>query len=102
ASNASTPWSRDAQGQPIIVGFSAATPERNIATLYGYDGLGRTSLVTETGILTGSFNVATLRFSAATTRVTRTQYDELGRPVTVTLNYRPDLPAGVDRNVQML
>src|SRR5262249_10877961 len=38
----------------------------------------------------------------ATTRMMRTQYDELSRPITVTLNYRPDLSAGVDRNVQML
>jgi YD repeat-containing protein len=58
-----------------------------VATLYGYDGLGRTVLVTETGILTGTFNPTTLQFSTATTRVTKTEYDTLSRPVTVTLDY---------------
>ena len=58
--------------------------------------------MTETGLLAGSFDTSTQRFSQAATRVTRTQYDAQSRPMTVTLNYRPDLPVGVfpDVNVQ--
>ncbi len=46
--------------------------------------------MTETGILTGTFNVSTLQFSDVTTRTTRTEYDGLSRPMTVTLNYRAE------------
>jgi YD repeat-containing protein len=67
--------------------YSPTQPDTNVATFYGYDGLGRATLVTETGILSGSFNPSTLQFSTTTARVTRTEYDELSRPVTVTLNY---------------
>jgi RHS repeat-associated protein len=82
--------------------YSPATPDRNVATFYGIDGLGRTAFVTETGILTGTFNTTTLQFSDVTSRTTRTEYDTLSRPVTVTLNEQPDLGASADRNVQLL
>ncbi|KPL83060.1 hypothetical protein SE18_19680 [Herpetosiphon geysericola] len=74
--------------------FSPSYPSGNIATLYGYDWLGRTTLVTETGILTGTFNPSTLLWSGSTSRVTRTEYDVLSRPVTTTLNYRADINGG--------
>ncbi|KAB8144824.1 hypothetical protein F8S13_03020 [Chloroflexia bacterium SDU3-3] len=96
------PLTLDSQGQPVFQPFAPAHPDQNVATLMGYDGFGRTSLVTQTGILTGTFNPQTLTFSAATTRVTKTEYDSLSRPVTTTLNYRPGLPASADTNVQML
>lgn len=98
------PLQLDDQGQPIYQPYTTAQPDANVAMLYRYDGLGRTALVTETGILSGAFDPATLRFSDTTTRVTRTEYDQLSRPVTVTLNYRPDLPIGMlpDVNIQML
>jgi RHS repeat-associated protein len=95
------PLTLDSQGQPILQPFSPVTPDTNVATLYGYDGLGGTELVTETGILDGGFDPATLRFSTATTRVTRTEYDQLSRPVTTTLNYRPGLPTSADTNVRL-
>jgi RHS repeat-associated protein len=91
----------DAFGQPIYEAFSAAQPDRNVSTLYQYDGLGRTSLVTETGLLTGSFDPVLLQFSSTDTRTTRYQYDELSRPMTVTLNYRPSLPATADTNIEL-
>ncbi|MFP4440377.1 MAG: discoidin domain-containing protein, partial [Chloroflexaceae bacterium] len=97
-----TPFQVDADGLPLFQAFDPATPDQNVATFYGYDGLGRTTLVTETGILTGTFDPATRSFSQATERVTRTEYDELSRPVTVTLNYQPGVPAGPDVNVQTL
>jgi len=102
ARNLSGPLSFDSQGQPLIPVFSAAQPDRNVATFYGYDGLGRTTLVTETGILTGTFDLTTLTFSNATTRVTRTEYDELSRPITTILNYRPGVPTTADTNLQIL
>jgi YD repeat-containing protein len=72
-------------------------------SIYGYDGLGRTAFVTEIGILTGTFDVNTLQFNQATQRVTRTEFDTLNRPVTVTLNYRPaPISASADRNVQLI
>ncbi|MFD3166314.1 RHS repeat-associated core domain-containing protein [Herpetosiphon sp. NSE202] len=74
--------------------FSPTYPSGNVATLYGYDWLGRTTLVTETGILTGTFNPSTLLWSGSTSRVTRTEYDVLSRPVTTTLNYRADINGG--------
>ncbi|MCG8353759.1 MAG: RHS repeat protein, partial [Chloroflexales bacterium] len=82
--------------------FDPAAPDANVTTFYGYDGLGRTTLVTQTGILTGTFDPGLRRFSAATERVTRTEYDDLNRPITVTLNYQPGVPAGPDVNVQTL
>ncbi len=82
-------------------GYSATLPDANIATSYGYDSLGRTVLVTETGILTGTFNTSTVQFSAADTRMTKTEYDTLSRPVTVTLNYRPGLPQTADSNIPL-
>jgi hypothetical protein len=92
------PVQLDNQGQPLIPdtppAFAPAQADANVATLYGYDGLGRQRLVTQTGIQTGTFDTATRTFSAATTRVTRTQYDAQSRPVTTTLNYQPGLPVG--------
>ncbi len=91
-------------GQLVFQPFDPARPDQNIATRYGYDGLGRTTFVTQTGILTGTFDPATRTWSQATTQVTRTEYDALSRPVTVTLNYRADQPVGTvpDVNVQLL
>ena len=96
-----TPLQFDSQGQVVAQTFSPATPDRNVATLYGYDGLGRTVLVTETGILTGTFTLATRQFSQATQRVTRTQYDSLSRPITVTLNFQSGQPSTADMNVNL-
>ena len=98
------PLEFDSQGQPIFQDFAASTPDRNVATRYGFDGLGRTVLVTETGILTGTFDTTARTFSDSAIRMTRTEYDALSRPVTTTLNYRPDLPVGArpDVNVQTL
>ncbi|HEU4321507.1 MAG TPA: DUF6531 domain-containing protein [Roseiflexaceae bacterium] len=98
------PLQLDPHGQPLLQPFSAAAPDRNVATLYGYDGLGRTAFVTQTGVLTGTFDPATRTWSEATLRVTRTQYDALSRPVTVTLNYQRRQPLGTppDINVQLL
>ncbi|NJM09260.1 RHS repeat protein, partial [Candidatus Gracilibacteria bacterium] len=96
-----SPLSFDAQGQVVFQGFTPTQAAANVATRYGYDGLGRTTLVTETGILTGSFTLATRSFSAAAERVTLTEYDALSRPMTVTLNYRPGVTASADTNVRM-
>jgi RHS repeat-associated protein len=71
--------------------YSPARPDTNVVTLYGYDLLGRTTLITQTGILTGTLSSATLLFSQAASRTTRIEYDGLGRPVTTTLNYRPEI-----------
>ena len=98
------PLQFDSQGQPVFQDFAASTSDRNVATLYGFDGLGRTVLVTETGILTGTFDTTARTFSDSAIRVTRTEYDALSRPVTTTLNYHSDLPIGAepDVNVQTL
>lgn len=96
------PFQVDADGLPIFQAFDSAAPAANVATLYAYDGLGRTTLVTETGLLDGSFDPLTRSFSGETTRTTFTEYDDQSRPITVTLNYQPALPAGPDVNVQTL
>ncbi len=98
------PLQLDPHGQPLLQPFSTAAPDQNVATLYGYDGLGRSAFVTQTGVLTGTFDPVTRTWSEATVRVTRTQYDALSRPVTVTLNYQHKLPFGTlpDINVQLL
>jgi len=83
--------------------YQASLPDANVATLYGYDALGRQALVTQTGILTGTFNAATQQFSDATTRVTRTDYDLMGRPMTTTRNLVGSGvfdPAHPDQNAQ--
>lgn len=90
---------------PVIPpAFTPAQPDQNVATFYGYDGLGRETLVIQTGILAGTFSAATRTFGDATTRTTRTEYDAQDNPVTTTLNYRPDLPVGAfpDVNAQTL
>jgi YD repeat-containing protein len=68
-----------------------------VATLTGYDGFGRTTLVTQTGILTGAITLSNglPTFTGTTTRVTRTQYDTLSRPITVTENYQPAINGGI-------
>ena len=96
-----TPLQFDSQGQGIFQAFSPANPDRNVASRYGYDGLGRTVLVTETGLLTGTFTLATRQFSQAAERVTRTMYDSLSRPMTVTLNYQSGQPSTADMNVNL-
>jgi RHS repeat-associated protein len=96
------PLQFDNQGQPLFQAFNPTQPDANIATLSGFDRLGRNVLITETGILTGTFDPTTQQFSAATGRVTQITYDRLSRPITVTLNYRPDLPTEMfpDVNIQ--
>jgi len=69
--------------------FAPAHPDQNVATLYGYDALGQQTLVTQTGILSGTFDPGADAFSAATTRATRTEYDAVGHAITTTLNYQP-------------
>jgi RHS repeat-associated protein len=86
---------RDIQGQPTAhhcASFTPAYPDRNVVTRYGYDDLSRTTLITETGILTGTFDTTTLQFSSTTERTTRIEYDALNRPVRVTLNYQANQP----------
>jgi RHS repeat-associated protein len=95
------PFQTDGQGQVTFQAYSVANPDRNVATLYRYDGLGRTSLVTETGILTGTFNVTLLQFTTAISRTTRTEYDSLSRPMTVTLNFLPGQPSNSQQNVKL-
>jgi RHS repeat-associated protein len=79
-----------------------------VATLYTYDELGRISLVEETGILAGTFQPASLAFSNSTSRVTKTEYDALGRPERTILNYHPESNGGLfnpgvpDINVHLL
>jgi len=94
----------DAQSQPVYQPFTPAAPDQNVATLYGYDGMGRQVLVTQTGILTGpiALTAGTLAFGLTATRVTRTDYDSLGHPVTTTLNYQPGQAVNTipDVNVQ--
>ena len=82
--------------------YDPAHPDRNVATLYGYDPLGRQSLVTQTGILAGSFSPATRTFSAATTRATKIDYNDQGLPQAVTENYQAGQPVNTlpDVNVQ--
>lgn len=69
--------------------FNPATPDTNVVTTYHYDGLGRRTHLTETGLLGGTFNPATRTFSAAVERTTFTEYDALSQPTTVTINYDP-------------
>jgi RHS repeat-associated protein len=97
-----TPFQLSSDDQPIFQSFDRTRPDQNVATQYAYDGLGRTTLVTETGILDGAFDPTTRTFSGATTRATRTEYDAQSRPITVTLNYQPGALPGPDVNVQTL
>lgn len=97
-----TPFQVDTDGLPIFQSFDRTAPDQNVATLYAYDGLGRTTLITQTGILTGTFDPSTRTFSDVITRTTLTEYDALSRPITVTLNYQPGVSAGPDVNVQTL
>ena len=96
------PFQVDSDGLPIFQPFDRTAPEVNVATLYAYDGLGRTTLVTQTGLLDNTFDPLTKTFSDELTRTTRTEYDAQSRPITVTLNYQPGVPAGPDVNVQTL
>jgi len=83
--------------------YAATAPDANVATFYGYDALGHQTLVTQTGILTGTFNAATRQFSAVTTRTTGTAYDAAGRPLTTTQNLVGSGvfdPAHPDQNVR--
>jgi RHS repeat-associated protein len=79
--------------------YSPLWPDENVVTQYQYDGLGRTTLVTETGSFAGAFDRQTRSFSQATTRATRIEYDALSRPITTTLNYRPSVASSADTNV---
>ncbi len=71
-----------------------------MATQYAYDGLGRTSLVTQHGILAGAFDPASEQFASTRTRVTRIEYDTQSRPVTTTLNYQAGVLPSAAVNVQ--
>jgi YD repeat-containing protein len=102
-----TPLQFDSQGQPVFRTFDRARPDANVATLYSYDGLGRTVLLTETGILTGTVTLqadGTPLWQTTTERVTRTDYDPFSRPVTVTVNYQPGKPVDTlpDVNVRTI
>lgn len=81
--------------------FVPAAPDRNVATRYSYDALGRTERVTQTGILSGSFNPTTRTFSAATERVTHMQYDPQGRLETTTFNEQLGQPVGTQADVNL-
>ena len=101
------PVTPDANGNPAIPAsppaYSPAQPDANVATLYAYDTLGRVGTVTQTGILTGTFTLATRQFAAATTRATRIQYDTLDRPMTTTVNLQTGLPGSdADANLQTI
>ncbi|NJK82041.1 MAG: RHS repeat protein [Chloroflexaceae bacterium] len=74
--------------------YDPATPDQNVLTEYTYDGRRQRILTTQHGIATDSSQstVSPPRLSAPTTRTTRVEYDQLSRPITVTLNYRPDQP----------
>ncbi len=74
--------------------FYLAFPTANIVTSYGYDLQGRANTTTVTGIVTGTFNLQTMQWSASTNRTTLVEYDALSRPVTTTLNYRPTINNG--------
>ena len=98
------PVQLDGQGNPVIPAtapaFAPAQPGADVATLYGYDGFGRQTLVTQTGILTGTFSAATRVFSAATTRTTKVDYDTADRLITTTLDYQTGVAPSADTNVQ--
>ncbi len=88
---------------PTPPAYTPAAADQNVATLYGYDALGRQTLVTQTGILTGTFNAASQQFSAVATRTTGTAYDAAGRPLTTTQNLVGSGvfdPAHPDQNVR--
>lgn len=96
---------RDSNGNPVVPtaqpSYSPTRPDANVVTQYGYDGLNRTSLITQTGILTGTFNTTTRQFSAATQRVTSLTYDAWSRPTTVTLNYVAGAPVDSSADVNL-
>ena len=98
----------DARGLPALPAtpppYTATAPSQNVAVFNAYDALGNQTLVTQTGVLTGTFDPGARTFSAVTTRATRTEYDGLSRALTTTLDYRPDLsPTGLpDANVRSL
>jgi RHS repeat-associated protein len=100
------PVTLDGSGNPEIPGtipaYSTTAPDANVGTLLGYDDLGQTNLITQTGVLTGSFSLSTDQFSAAGTRVEQIQYDAQSRPITVTDNLQPGLAIGSvpDANLQ--
>lgn len=84
--------------------YNPAAPDQNVATLYQYDGLGRTTLITATGFVTGTLVAhPTLRwvFDQTYQRVTKQTYDAFGRPLAVIGNYQPSRPlnAAPDVNV---
>ncbi|HEY1013263.1 MAG TPA: SBBP repeat-containing protein [Herpetosiphonaceae bacterium] len=91
---------RDATGAPFVPTpatlrpYDPARPSENILTRYAYDGLGRTTLITETGHLAGEPQVigGVPVWPAAPPLVTRMDYD-LYHPISVTRNFRPEIPA---------
>jgi YD repeat-containing protein len=84
--------------------FSPSQPDANVATFTRYDGLGRVTETRQTGLLSGTFSLATRQFSQTGERRTRTAYDALSRPITVTLNYQDGAfdPARPDEDLQSL
>jgi len=97
------PYIPDVSATAAPPNYAPENHDANVSRIYGYDARGLTTLITQTGILTGTFAGDPLHrwFSDSTTRVTRIQYDALSRPVTTTLNYRPSEGAGVDRNIEL-
>ncbi|NJN66265.1 MAG: RHS repeat protein, partial [Chloroflexaceae bacterium] len=95
------------QDDPLDL-FDPASPDQNVATHYDYDGLGRVTRITETGLLTGTFNLTGTSerkqpyFATSLTRTTRIDYDYRNRPVAVTLNVCEGCVEQPDANVQVL
>ena len=77
--------------------YAASAPDANVSTSYQFDSLGRTTLVQETGFLS-----APTSSGSGDLRVTTTEYDQLSRPLTVTLNPTADGVVTADRNRQSL
>ncbi len=75
--------------------YDSRWPDQNSTTFYAYDSFGRTTFITETGIVTGSLMLDSSlgwRWTGMTQRVTRFTYDALGRPWQVIRQYDPQQP----------
>jgi RHS repeat-associated protein len=84
--------------------YSPTTPDQNVATFYQYDGMGHTTLITQTGFVTGTLVTNTAQrwvFNQQYQRVTKNEYDAFGRPFRVIRNYQSGRPlnAAADVNV---
>ncbi|MBA3470772.1 MAG: RHS repeat-associated core domain-containing protein [Herpetosiphonaceae bacterium] len=84
--------------------YSPTTPDQNVATFYQYDGMGHTTLITQTGFVTGTLVPnATQRwvFNQQYQRVTKNEYDAFGRPFRVIRNYQPGRPLNAASDVNV-